>query len=147
MNFEGHSVPGANWVEIVKITNKDGSELAPDNWRHKLFGQVSVCWIAGGLRHRGAYFKGKVRMENGQPVEVDLFANRWTSTTEAQPVEVEPGVFDLETNTSIYRLRLLTEEEEAAVSEAVKAVFQEELRRHFGAMEAPPAGAGEGIVS
>ena len=111
MIFEGGPVPGADWVEIVRITNKDGSELAPDNWRRKLFGRITLCWIAGGFRRRGAFFKGKLRMEDGKAVEVDLFSNSWCSTTEAQPVEVEPGVFDLETNTSVYRFRLLTEEE------------------------------------
>lgn len=134
MLFEGRTVPGACWVEIVMITNKDGSPLEPDNWRKKLFGRVTLCWIAGGFRQRGAFFKGKIRMENGEPVEVDLDASRWCSTTTAQPVEVEPGIFDFETNTSVYRFRLLTEEEEQKVMDAVKEVFRKELEMHFRGM-------------
>lgn len=139
MIFEGGPVPGADWVEIVRITNKDGSELAPDNWRRKLFGRITLCWIAGGFRRRGAFFKGKLRMEDGKAVEVDLFSNSWCSTTEAQPVEVEPGVFDLETNTSVYRFRLLTEEEAQIVAAAVREAFKEQIQM----MQPPPTAGGE----
>ena len=148
MMFEGRPVPGACWVEIVRITNKDGSELEPDNWRHKLFGRVTLCWIAGGFRQRGAFFKGKIRMENGEPVEIDLDASRWCSTTTAQPVEVEPGIFDFETNTSVYRFRLLTEEEEQKVMAAVHEIVKKELELRFrlmAEMADPPAGAGGGF--
>lgn len=142
MLFDGRPVPGACWVEIVRITNKDGSELEPDNWRHKLFGRVTLCWIAGGFRQRGAFFKGKIRMENGEPVEVDLHASRWCSTTTAQPIEVEPDVFDFETNTSVYRFRLLTEEEEQKVLEAAQEVFRKELEMHLQMMGDPPGPGG-----
>lgn len=142
MLFEGRPVPGACWVEIVTITNKDGSPLEPDNWRKKLFGRVTLCWIAGGFRQRGAFFKGKIRMENGEPVEVDLHASRWCSTTEAQPVEIEPGVFDFETNTSVYRFRLLTEEEEKKVMEAANEVFRKELEMHLQMMGGDPGPGG-----
>ena len=134
MTFEGSPVPGACWVEIVRITNKDGSPLEPDNWRHKLFGRVTLCWIAGGFRKRGAYFKGKIRMENGEPVEVNLDSSSWCSTTEAQPVEVEPGIFDLESKTSVYRFRLLSQEEEKKVMEAVQEVIKKELEMHLQLM-------------
>ena len=123
MMFEGAPVPGAEWVEIVHITNKDGSPLAEDNWRHKLFGRVTLCWIAGGLRKRGAFFKGRVQMENGVPVEIDMASERWCSTTTAQPVEVEPGIFDFETNTSIYRFRILNESEVEAIHEAIRVIM------------------------
>ena len=139
MTFEGSPVPGACWVEIVRITNKDGSPLEPDNWRHKLFGRVTLCWIAGGFRKRGAYFKGKIRMENGEPVEVNLDSSSWCSTTEAQPVEVEPGIFDLESNTSIYRFRLLTPEEEQKVLDAVQEIVKKEMEMRFHLMGNPPS--------
>lgn len=146
MMFEGRPVPGACWVEIVKVYNKDGSELAEDNWRKKLFGRVTMCWIAGGFRQRGAFFKGKIRMENGEPVEIDLDASRWCSTTTAQPIEIEPGIFDLETNTSVYRFRLLSEEEEEKVLAAVNEVVKKELELRFQLMaqmvEPPAGGAG-----
>ena len=148
MIFEGRPVPGGCWVEIVKIYNKDGSELVEDNWRRKLFGRVTMCWIAGGLRQRGAFFKGKIRMENGEPVEIDLDASRWCSTTTTQPVEIEPGVFDFETNTSVYRFRLLTDEEKEKVTAAVEEVVRKELELRFRLMVQmtdPPVGAGEGF--
>lgn len=148
MLFEGRPVPGACWVEIVRITNKDGSPLDEDNWRKKLFGRVTMCWIAGGFRQRGAFFKGKIRMENGEPVEIDLDASRWCSTTTAQPVEVEPGIFDFETNTSVYRFRLLSEEEEEKVMAAVQEIVKKELELRFrlmATMAEPPAGTEGGF--
>lgn len=144
MRFEGSPVPGGCWVEIVRITNKDGSPLAPDNWRKKLFGRVTMCWIAGGFRQRGAFFKGKIRMENGEPVEIDLEANRWCSTTEAQPIEIEPGIFDFETNTSVYRFRLLTEEEVKAIEKVINVIIEKKLKIARKLMEhlaEPPTGS------
>lgn len=127
MNFEGLSVPGAEWVEIVSIRNKDGSPLADDNFRHKLFGRISLCWVAGGFRRRGLYFKGKIYMKNGEPTVVDLNSSTWCSTTEAMPVEVEPHLYDMVTNTSIYRLRILSEEEEQRVIDIVRNALKREL--------------------
>ena len=121
MRFEGMMVPGAEWVEIVHIRQKDGSPLAEDNWRHKLFGRITLCWISGGLRKRGAFFMGKIRIKDGEIVEFNMDTERWTSTTTGHPVEVEPGVFDFETNTSIYRLRILRDDEE----ELIRAKFNE----------------------
>lgn len=151
LNFAGMLVPGSNWVEIVNIREKDGAPLAADNWRHKLFGQITRCWIAGGFRQRGAVFTGKIRMENGNPVVIDLYDKRWTSTTNALPIEVEPGIFDFETNTCIYRFRMLTEEEEMVVNNAIEKAVVEELERrskYLAQMAQSPAAAnGDGPVS
>lgn len=129
MRFEGMGVPGVNWVEIVHIREKDGSPLAADNWRNKLFGRVTMCWIAGGLQKRGAFFKGKMRLEDGKPVEIDLDSERWSSTTTALPVEVEPGIYDFETNTCVYRFRLLSKEEEQEIMDAIERIILEEMER------------------
>lgn len=137
MNFEGSFVPGAEWVEIVHITNKDGSPLAEDNWRQKLFGRVTLCWIAGGLRKRGAFFKGKVVMIQGKVMEIDLDAERWCSTTTAQPVEVEPGIFDFETNTSVYRFRILNENEVEAIHDAIRVIMNARLMSRANAQVGP----------
>lgn len=59
MLFEGYLVPGAEWVEIVSVRNKDGSPLDENNWRQNLFGRITLCWVAGGFRLRGLFFKGK----------------------------------------------------------------------------------------
>ena len=142
MNFGGRYVPGAEWVEIVGIREKDGSSLAPDNWRHKLIGRISLCWISGGLRKRGAFFLGKIRITDGEVVEWNTASERWTSTTTAQPVEVEPGIFDFEINTCIYRLRILSEEEEERILYEFDAIEQAE--KSFAM--ASPAG-NEGVVS
>lgn len=127
MNFEGMTVPGAEWVEIVSIREKDGAPLAEDNWRHKLFGRISLCWIAGGLRERNAFFRGKIRIENGKIVEWNLNNMRWTSTTTAQPVEVEPGVFDFETNTCIYRFRILSSDEKELIRQELNELAKAKL--------------------
>ena len=145
MNFNGMSVPGTEWVEIVHIREKDGTPLAPENWRRKLFGLICLCWISGGLRKRGAYFLGKIRIEDGKIVEWNPYNERWTSTTTAQPVEVEPGIFDFETNTCIYRFRILTDEEE----DLIRVKCEEIAEARMAAMQltmAPPAGDG-GVVS
>ena len=115
MYFEGSIVPGAEWVEIVQIRNKDSSHLAENNWRRKLIGQITLCWVAGGFKRRGLYFKGDIRIVDGNPIVVDLGTSRWCSTTTAFLIEVAKGVYDLESNTSIYQLRILTKEEKLRV--------------------------------
>ena len=72
MRFEGTTVPGADWVEIVNVRNKDGSPLTENNWRRNLFGRITLCWVAGGFRNRGLFFKGKIYMGKGKPAVVDL---------------------------------------------------------------------------
>lgn len=137
MNFEGRFVPGAEWVEIVHITNKDGSPLAEDNWRHKLFGRVTLCWIAGGLRKRGAFFKSKIVMFEGKVMDIDLEAEHWCSTTTAQPIEVEPGIFDFETNTSVYRFRILKKSEVEAIYDALRVIMNARLGSPANAQAGP----------
>lgn len=127
MRFEGMIVPGAEWVEIVSIREKDGSPLGEDNWRCMLFGQISLCWIAGGLRERNAFFRGKIRIKNGKIVDWNLDNMRWTSTTTAQPVEIEPGVFDFETNTCIYRFRILSSDEKELIRQELNELAKAKL--------------------
>lgn len=140
MRFDGMMVPGAEWVEIVDIREKDGSPLAPENWRHKLFGRISLCWISGGLRERGAFFRGKVRIEEGKITEFNLTNERWTSTTTAQPVEVEPSIFDFETNTCIYRFRIINAEEEDLIRYKLNETAQAKLAAMQIAMASSAAG-------
>jgi len=140
MLFEGREIPGACWVEIVQITNKDGSPLAQDNWRRKLFGMITICWIAGGFQYRGAFFKADLRMKDGEVTKVDLDSVRWTSSTEEQPVKIEPDIYDLETNTSVYRFRILSDEEEIKVNEAVRKTFFQQLQKEFLTNEPPTNG-------
>lgn len=147
MRFEGAPIPGGSWVEIVHITNKDGTPIAEDNWRRKLFGRVIFCWIAGGFRQRGAFFLGKVKMFEGKVVEIDSTAERWTSTTTAYPVEVEPGVYDLETNTSVYRFRLLSEVETNEIDAALNVIRQKRLEMMRALMSDPPTADETGPVS
>lgn len=140
--FGGVVVPGVSWVEIVKVYNKDGSDLSLDNWRLKLFGRITACWIAGGLQSRGAFFFGKLVKENGKIVVLDPYARRWCSTTTAQPVEIELGIFDFETNTSVYRFRLLTKEEEAEAMAAWSGAHEDmivEVARRDGSDGTLPA--------
>lgn len=139
MRFEGMLVPGGNWVEIVKVTNKNGSPLEKSNWRHKLFGRVTLCWIAGGFQKRGAFFKGKISMSEGKVVEIDLDSERWCSTTTAHPIEVEPGVYDFETSTSIYRFRLLNDEE----IEVIEKVLWEQFDTRLAILANPALSAKE----
>ena len=133
MRFQGISVPGADWVEIENVRNKDGSPLSEHNWRRKLFGRISLCWVAGGFRLRGLYFQGDIRMPDGIPAEIDLDSSSWCSTTEAQPVEVESGVYELVTTTSIYRLRLLGETEKKVVWDAVEQELRRQMQLRFTA--------------
>lgn len=119
MFFENMIVPGWDWVEIVSVRNKDGSPLEEENWRRNYFGMITRCWIAGGFLKRGAFFRGDIRMINGDVFVVSLHKYSWCSTTEAHPVEVKPDVYDLGSNTSIYRFRILTEDEISKVHAAV----------------------------
>jgi len=146
MNFEGSIVPGGEWVEIVQIRNKDGSELAEDNWRRNMFGRITLCWVAGGFRRRGLFFKGKIYMSNGKPLVISLDSSSWCSTTQAQPVEVEPGVYDMVTNTSIYRLRLLDADEAELVTEEVRTFVKQKLERVLSEQDTLPIG-GDGLTS
>lgn len=144
MIFENTVVPGANWVEIVKITKKDGSPLSQDNWRNRLFGRISLCWIAGGFEKRGAFFKFALRMEHGKVMEMDLGKATWCSTTTAQPIETEPGNFELETNTSLYHFRLLSQAEVEQVYTAIAHFLRREM---FEKQEQFPVSSTNGIVS
>ena len=71
MRMNGEPVPGS-FVEIQNITNKDGTELAPDNWRHKNIGMITLLHLAGGIRRLTPFFEIKIRMEEGKVVELDL---------------------------------------------------------------------------
>lgn len=143
MRFDGMPVPGAEWVEIMHIRQKDGTPLEEDNWRRKLFGRISFCWIAGGLRERNAFFRGKIRIESGKIVEWNLDNVQWTSTTTAQPMEVEPRVFDFETNTSIYRFRILSSDEEELIRHELNEIAKAKLAAM--SMVMTPSAAGENI--
>lgn len=128
MLFDNKIVPGGEWVEITQITNLDGIPIAEDNWRHKLIGRVTLCWIAGGFHCRGAFFMGHLRIVNGVVLVVNRHSARWCSTTTAQPVEVEPGIFDFKTNTSIYRFRVLSDMEAELVHAAIRKQVLAEMK-------------------
>ena len=128
MLFDNEIVPGGEWVEITQITNLDGTPIAEDNWRRKLVGRVTLCWIAGGFYRRGAFFMGHLRIVNGVVLVVNRHSARWCSTTTAQPVEVEPDVFELKTNTSIYRFRVLSGMESQLVHAAIRKQVLEEMK-------------------
>ena len=142
MIFENKFVPGAEWVEIQQITDLDGTPLAENNWRHKLIGRVTLCWIAGGFRRRGAFFVGHVRLIDGTALVVNRHSARWCSTTTAQPVEVEPGVYDFQTNTSVYRFRVLSEAESELVHEAIQKQVLAELQ-----LRGSIVSSGDGMIS
>ena len=57
MLFANEIVPGGERVEIMQITNLDGTPIAGDNWRHKLVGRVTLCWSAGDFHCRGAFLR------------------------------------------------------------------------------------------
>lgn len=147
MRMNGEPIPGS-LVEIQNITNKDGTELAPDNWRHKNIGMITLLHLAGGIRRLTPFFEIKIRMEEGQVVELDLDWEGNASTGPDWPVEVEPGIFDFETNTSIYRFRLLSEEEAETVRSAVQKAIEARYAERFAMLQQmmnPPAGAGGGF--
>lgn len=147
MRINDQPVPWS-FVEIQNITNKDGSELASDNWRHKNIGMITRLILAGGIRRLTPFFQIKIRMEEGKVVELDLDWEGNASTGPDWPVEVEPGIFDFETNTSIYRFRLLSEEEAEAVRSAVQKAIEARYAERFAMLQQmmnPPAGAGGGF--
>lgn len=147
MRINDQPVPWS-FVEIQNITNKDGSELAPDNWRHKNIGMITRLILAGGILRLTPFFQIKIRMEEGKVVELDLDWEGNASTGPDWPVEVEPGIFDFETNTSIYRFRLLSEEEAEAVRSAVQKAIEARYAERFAMLQQmmnPPAGAGGGF--
>lgn len=117
--FDRLAVP-ANLVQIVNITQKDGSPLAPENWRIRRIGIVTMCWIAGGFNCLTPFFKGMFVLKDGEFKFVDLYWEGNASTGRKLPVEVEPGVFDFETNTSIYRFRILLKDEELLIRKAIE---------------------------
>lgn len=120
--FSSDSLP-ANLVQIAAITQKDGSPLEPDNWRNQLVGIVTVCQIAGGFTCLTPFFRGRFFLKDGAVQWVDLHWSGNASTGRKLPVEVEPGVFDFETNTSIYRFRLLSESEEQLIRAAIESAI------------------------
>ena len=65
MLFNNEIVSGGEWIEIVQITNLDGTPIAENNWRHELVERVTMCWITGGFHRRGAFFRGHFRIVNG----------------------------------------------------------------------------------
>ena len=147
MRINDQPVPGS-FVEIQNITNKDGSELAPDNWRHKNIGMITLLILAGGIHRLTPFFQIKIRMEDGKVTLLDLDWEGNASTGPDWPVEVEPGIFDFQTNTSIYRFRLLSEEEEETVRTAVRAAIEEKYAERMAVLQQlmnPPAGAGGGF--
>lgn len=115
MKFEHHIVPGAIWVEIVNVSNKDMSPLADNNWRKELIGNISLCWLAGGLKEQAAYFRFAVRMMKNEVTDIFLEHTNHTSRITSQPTETETGDYEIVTQTSIYRLRPLSKQEELAV--------------------------------
>lgn len=146
MNFGGIPVP-ASLVQIVNITRKDGSPLDPDNWRHKNIGIVTMCTLAGGFKKLTPFFQTKIRMENGEVTDVDLYWSGNASTGAEWPIEVEPGIYDFQTNTSTYRFRVLSGEEEKTVSMAMRAAAMEEVGRHLMAANPPEDAGGQYPVS
>lgn len=147
MRINDTPVP-SSLIQIQNITNKDGSELAPDNWRRKNIGIITLLILAGGIHRLTPFFQIKIRMEDGKVVDLDLDWEGNASTGPDWPVEVEPGIFDFQTNTSIYRFRLLSEEEDktvrTVVEEAIHARYAERMAL-LQQMMNPPAGAGGGF--
>jgi len=102
--------PGTDLVEIVNITNFDGSELRWDNWRRELIGKKTTCYFTGGFRERQPIFHYFFDENDGE-IEIDIGYEGNGSLSPSLPVEIEPNVFTFETQTSIYTFRLLDEEE------------------------------------
>lgn len=130
MRINGLAVPGS-FVQIQNITHKDGSALAPDNWRCKIIGITTLLILAGGIHCLTPFFQMKIRMEDGELRFLDLDWTGNASTGPNWPVEAEPGIFDFETNTSIYRFRLLSDEEEETVRAAVHAAIDAKYAERF----------------
>ena len=124
MNKFEQTVPGACWVEILSVRDKDGFPCD----LYFMEGYASVFFITGGLQERWAFFRGKVRLEQDEPTKVDAdvyLITRLAGTT-IQINEIAPDVFEIEVGNTIYQLRLLNEAESAAASEAVSAVYEDD---------------------
>ena len=65
---------------------------------------------------------------NGVIVVINRHSARWCSTTTAQPVEVESDIFDLCTNTSIYRSRVLSAMGVEMVNAAIRKQVLEKMK-------------------
>ena len=136
----------ASLVQIVNITHKDGTPLEPDNWRQKLIGRVTMCCFVGGIGCMTPLFEGAVHLENGEVTSVNLHYRGNASTGPRPPIEVKPGVYNFESNTSIYRFRTLEKDEQSLVLDAMHAAFQKEkeallraLKQNSGAESGVPA--------
>ncbi len=134
----------ATWsvVEIVNITNKDGSELAPDNWRRKNIGIVTGLTFAGGFKSLMPFFEIKVcRNADGEIQDIDLGWTGNASPGYEWPVEVAPDVFDFATQTSIYRFRVIDKKSEEG--QALNAAVVRRARELYAAyLSASIAGGG-----
>lgn len=136
MQFNGIPIP-SSLVQIIDITHKDGTPLEPDNWRRERIGLVTMCWLAGGFRRLTPFFKGAIWLENNIVTSIDLSWSGNASTGCSFAEEVEPGIFDFTTNTSIYRFRLLDETEVAMVSAAIDAEIKNMLAQCTMIMKGP----------
>ena len=122
-------------VQIVNITHKDGSLLEPNNWRQKLIGRITMCCFVGGIECMAPFFEGTVHLENGEVTSVNLHYRGNASVGPRPPVEVEPGVYDFETSTSVYRFRTLEQNERNLVLDAIHAAIQKEKEAVLRALE------------
>lgn len=136
MQFNGIPIP-SSLVEIIDITNKDGTPLEPDNWRRERIGLVTMCWLAGGFHRPTPFFKGAIRLDNNRVTSVDLSWAGNASTGRSFAEEVEPGIFDFTTNTSIYRFRLLDDAEVEMVSAAIDVEIKNMLAQCMMIMNEP----------
>lgn len=134
MIFEGTPVP-ANLVQIMDITNKDRTPLEPGNFRRDRIGIFTMCWISGSFNKVTPYFKFKVIVKDSVVESVDLFWLGNASSGTHYPVEVEPGIFEIETNTSIYRFRVLAGEEEKDIGDALADALMQAMAQHYGVAE------------
>ena len=127
-----------DWVEFVSITNKDGSELAEDNWRRKLVGKIRLCMLVGGFGRVQPVYKYDVEMKDGEVTYVNLDREGNASVSDHFPIEISPCVWKLETCTSIYTFRVLSDEEVIQVEEAVEQAFADRIGMMFAAYENGP---------
>ena len=127
-----------DWVEFVSITNKDGSELAEDNWRRKLVGKIRLCMLVGGFGRVQPVYKYDVEMKDGEVTYVNLDLEGNASVSDHFPIEISPDVWKLETCTSIYTFRVLSDEEVIQVEEAVEQAFADRIGMMFAAYENGP---------
>ena len=137
MHFHHQPVPGS-FVQIMDITNKDGTPLTADNWRRERIGLITMCWIAGGLKNMTPFFHSAIKMENGVVTHMDMHWRGTASTGKKFPVEVEPDVFTFESHTSIYRFRLISKEEKDAIAAAVREVADLYIQQYLDRMTGGP---------